>query len=711
MKWKSSIRSATAIKTFNDMKHCIQRYLLTTVSFLTTLHAVNSQPPDQQSPEVIAVIARPSTDSITLRWAPMRFNVWQLGNVNGYRVERYVLARNGSLLTSPEKQILHAGLKPNAEEYWEGLVKNEKYAAIAAQALFGDRFEIDVNKTGVVGIVNKVRENEQRFSFALFSADMSAHVARASGLMFTDRNVDVDEKYLYRIVINAGDTLRGSVFVSPGDRYELPTPQNVTGDFEDAYVHLKWDKSDHFRYTAYRVERSQDGINFRSISDSPLVTVSPSQTEDTRHHYAVDSLPNPTDIFYYRVKGLTPFGEQSPPSNVISGTAQPVVQQVPYISAVQNVDNKSLHIRWDFPAENNNAIKGFTLERTSLPNGSFMSLAPKILPPSTREYEDNSPELVNYYRIIALGQDGGRYPSPLFYGQLVDSIPPAFPVGLSAIVHESGVVELTWKPNQETDIYGYRVYKANYSSEELAQLTTSPITSPFIVDTVNVNTLNEHVYYSVMAIDRNQNHSKLSATLKVQLPDKVAPQPPVLLPVKSNGDGVILSWITNPADDVTDYILYRKTVDARDWERVVIIKKELDTVYAYIDEHTPSRQVHFYTVVAIDDAGLESAPADPVSGTRIDTGLQASVQWRKPVMLREENQVTLRWKYDLQGVAFYRLYKASLNNPPVLHTTIREGINEFKDTLIPTENYTYRIMAVFANGQKSAMSVALYVDY
>lgn len=692
------------------MKHHIKSYLTMTI-LLGSLPAIYCQTMEPLQPETIAVTGRPSRDSIVLRWAPMRFHAWQLGNEKGYRIERYVVARNGRVMPSPEKQILHPALKPFAEDQWEDLVQDEKYAAIAAQALFGDRFEVDLKNADLFSIVNKVRENEQRFSFALFSADMSFRVAKASGLMFTDKNVDPSERYLYRIIINAGDTLRGSLFVSPDEPYELLPPENLKGEFKNGYVHLQWKKNNNFLYTAYRVERSEDGISFNAISDSPLITVSPSDSEDTRFHYAVDSLPITDKLYYYQVKGLTPFGDESLPSNTISGNALPTVKQVPYIFAIESPDNNSLLVHWDFPAESNIAIKGFTLERKAAPNGQFIAVPPLMLPPLTRTWPDEAPAQVNYYRVVALGRDGERYPSPVFYGQLIDSIPPASPQGLKAVVHDSGTVDLSWLPNAEGDVYGYRVYKANYSSEELAQLTTSPITQTFLTDTVDIKTLNEHAHYSVMAIDKNQNHSKLSEILKVSLPDKVPPQPPVLLPVKSNSDGVTLSWISGPSQDVSIYAVYRRSVEESPWKRLAILEHGGDTVYHYEDHGSPAGKPHYYTIIAIDDAGLESAPSPPVSGCKMDIRPRPPVEWRKPTILREENQVMLRWKCDVDKVESFRIYKASNEKPPVLYRTVSEEIRELKDGLIPTETCTYRIMAIFASGQKSALSDPLFIDY
>src|SRR5690606_562179 len=174
--------------------------------------------------------------------------------------------------------------------------------------------------------------------FALFAADMSPTVARASGLWFTDHAVNPMEKYLYRVIVNSNGSLRGSVFVVASGRVSLPAPRNLQGEFKEQLVSLRWDSQNQF-YSAYRVERSTDGKTFQPISDTPLVTVSPSPQDNGRYQYAIDSLHDLATIYHYRVVGLTPFGEESPPSVTVSGQGSQHVSQVPYITAAKNINN------------------------------------------------------------------------------------------------------------------------------------------------------------------------------------------------------------------------------------------------------------------------------------------------------------------------------------------------------------------------------------
>ncbi|MEO5603909.1 MAG: hypothetical protein ABIR06_23540 [Cyclobacteriaceae bacterium] len=669
---------------------------------LVTTGTTLSQIPDSTTVESIAVAARPTGDSIILRWAPINFTVWQLGNSQGYKIERFVIARNGLLLKETEKTILNTSVKPLPENQWEHLVKDTKYAAISAQALFGDRFEIDLRQSDIFTIVNKVRENDQRFAFALFSADMSPKVARASGLWYTDKLVRKGEKYLYRVTINTPDSLRGSIFISPDDEYQLTKPQNIKAEFKDQIVSLRWDKSN--QYTAYIVERSEDGKHFVSISDTPLVTVSPNESEETQYGYAIDSLKDLSNIYHYRVKGVTTFGEESYLSDVVNGKGTLAVSQVPYIRSVQSIDNKSLHLSWDFPEENNAAIKSFIIERSSEAKGSFTPLTPQGLSPQTRIYEDKNPPPVNYYRVSALGLDGDLYQSHIYYAQLIDSLPPASPVALQASINEAGTVTLSWKRNEESDIYGYRIYKATHRSEEPAQITVEPIPESSFIDHVNLQTLNETVYYRVMSIDRSQNHSPLSDALKVSLPDKVKPQAPVLLPVKSISGGVSLSWVPSSSDDVLNYAVYRKGPDKKEWELLGIKKANDDSVFYYIDKKLNANEINQYTIVAIDDSGLESEPTHAVNGSRIDNASKPSIKWEKHILNIEQNEVTLRWVNNQSGVETYKIYKEVDKGQIFLFLTVTGEKKQITDSLVPGQLCKYRIMAVFEDGSKSLVS-------
>lgn len=670
----------------------------------------NAQP-DTARTDMIAVSTRPYADSIILRWAPLTFSAWRTGNDEGYRIERYLIARNGSLISGNTRRILENSVRPYDEARWTTLVRQDRYAAIAAQALFGDRFEVDLNQSDVLSIVNKVKENEQRFTFALFCADVSPVVAKASGLWYVDKSVKPTEKYLYRIIANGSEDIRGSAFVGTGDDYSLPEPQNLKGEFRDGTASLRWDRGALTPYTAFSVERSVDGVTFLSVSGPPIVTLSPEAAVDSRYQYATDTLPDDSRIYHYRVRGITPFGEQGPASNTVRGQSISTLEQVPYISSATSWDNASILIKWEFPQTSNAAIAGFQVERSPGPAEKFVALNKQLLPPAAREFEDATAGLVNYYRIQAHGLDGTRYPSHVYFAQLVDSIPPVAPTALNAIVDDDGGISLTWKSNSEQDIYGYRIYRSYQLSEEPAQITVAPVRSNQFFDTVNLHTLNENVYYRLMAVDINQNHSSLSDVLEVTLPDKVRPQPPVLLPGRSEPGGVVLSWMPGASTDIVAYKIYRKADDEAAWIHLRTEASAADSVYRYVDSGCPQGKQVYYTVLSVDDAGLESVPADPVARACTPFSLATPPSWRKPTVIRDQNQVKLAWRCDHSAVASFRVFRSVNGGPPVLLSSPAGKEREYLDTIMPGTTYNYRIMASFETGWTSALSDELKLEF
>ncbi len=63
----------------------------------------------------------------------------------------------------------------------------------------------------------------------------------------------------------------------------------------------------------------------------------------------------------------------------------------------------------------------------------------------------------------------------------VDLFPPAPPQGLAAVA-EQGVIRLFWRPNRESDLAGYRVYRADGPAGALRLLTPEPLTATTYTD-------------------------------------------------------------------------------------------------------------------------------------------------------------------------------------------------------------------------------------
>jgi hypothetical protein len=121
-----------------------------------------------------------------------------------------------------------------------------------------------------------------------------------------------------------------------------------------------------------------------------------------------------------------------------------------------------------------------------------------------------------------------------------------------------------------------------------------------------------------------------------------------------------------------------------------------------------------YTVIAIDDQGLESTPSLPVNGQKIKNQLAPSMKWREPVVDREQHSISLSWAYSSENVRQFRIYKSHDEHKPTLYRSLGHVGHEqssFSDRVIPGRTYRYRIMAIFKDGSMSRMSDELVLKY
>jgi hypothetical protein len=207
---------------------------------------------------------------------------------------------------------------------WEQPAEHNDYAGVAAQAIYGDDFEVEAGDgAGMVDILNRATEQESKLGFALLAADISPQVAKLSGLWFTDSDVRPGEKYLYKVwpVHQPGGEVTDTSYYYTGvDEYRtLPAPTNVMADPGDKNVTLTWEKSlQQGIYTGFWIERSIDEDNgFKRLNKSLLVNTTPEGYDEVNYHYYLDSLPDNHRDYFYRIIGVSPFGEEGPPSLVV----------------------------------------------------------------------------------------------------------------------------------------------------------------------------------------------------------------------------------------------------------------------------------------------------------------------------------------------------------------------------------------------------------
>lgn len=680
------------------------------VLILTVISLVTIPLQAQDSIPEVKVIYRVSNGKVMLRWGVSDPITWKKANAHGYSIERFTVKRNGQHIAEPEKKLITpTPILPAPLETWEQIIHNNDYAAIMAQALYGKKFEVEgMQQGGITQIINKIKEAEQRFSFALLAADMNFEVAVKAGLGFVDADIKEGEIYFYKIkTAIPEETLMvktGTVYVDPGKEEELPKPIGLTAVPQDKSVLLVWDYEIlKAIFNNYHIERSENGTDFKRLGGAPLVNMDDGTTEKNtiRRMYYTDTLSQNDKTYQYRVIGISPFGEQGPPSEVVTTEGVKTLEALPHIAKTTFDASGAIQLHWEFDKKAEPEITGFELNWAPKQKGPYTVVQTDI-PSHTRQTTFREVAPSNYFTITALGKNNQKKTSFSAFVQTEDSIPPAAPKGLKATIDSLGIVKMKWQANTERDMLGYRVYKGNLEKEEPVQITVSPIVENTFVDTVQVKSLNKKVFYQVIAVDTRYNMSEISEKLMLKKPDVVPPSSPIFSTYKVKEDGVNLYWINSSSTDVIAHQLYRQnTAEAgKGWELIF----KTDTITKYIDVNATSGLRYRYAIFAEDEAGLRSAPSTPLTITMQRNVPQHVIKSFKGVVDRLVEKIDLSWKITNENISEVLIYKNKKNEVPTLWKELPATIKKSTDTHVsPNTDYTYQIKAILKNGAYSTV--------
>lgn len=655
----------------------------------------------EKKPE-IQVIVRVQKDRILLRWAVTDPIAWKKLNTHGYLIERYTVTRDNKTLSTPEKIVLSKISKPDPIGTWEKLIDSDDNAAIVAQAIYGDDFAV-TGTDKIENIINLSEETEQRFTFALFTADKDFEIAKKAGLGLEDKTAKLNEKYAYRVSSNVPESEMsidyGGVFTGLKEYETLPSPMDFSAHFNDNSTMLSWNfKILSHVYGSYYVERSTDKINFERITDKPYTSLNQENTNNNRIFY-VDSITN-NKPYSYRIQGISPFGELSPYSKIITGKGKSLLKYVPHLTVKEFKDDTTVTLSWEFPEEGNPEISSFELNRSDYDSEKYTTVL-KNIPPKNRSVTYNKLSSTNYFTITAVGKQGNSRTSFPMLVQPVDSIPPSRPIGLKGVIDSLGVVQITWTPNKEKDLMGYRIYRGNTAEEEFSQLTVSPSESNNYTDKVIIKSLNSKVYYSVIAVDHHYNMSPFSETLIIKKPDVIPPTSPVFTKYEIKEGSVFLEWVNSQSEDVVSHQLYRKENDQENWE---LILNDVTKLESYQDKKTTEGTNYRYAIYAKDESGLVSNPTPEIAFFIPKYTVKSAVKGFYAHANLTTKSIDLSWNYKESDVDSFEIYKATNQEPLQLIQVLNPESRKLSDpTLTINTTYKYGIRAQFKDGRMSKM--------
>jgi fibronectin type 3 domain-containing protein len=645
------------------------------------------------------------SSQVQLRWAPGKSTLFKEGNTNGYRIERILFDdfKSNTDNSTNEKAVLlnQTALKPwgQNDERWKTLITQNKNAILVYNLLY--KPAPGSNK-------------EMIYALALKSCDLYVDIAKAAGLYFEDNAISGNEIYIYRISFwEAPKTFKYTPALSTvntKDKKELAKLKPIKVNFSNrkSIVTLITGNTEE-DFSGFWIERSADSLNFTAVNKAPLIHATTKDDRNKTESIYRDSLPENNKKFFYRVRGISYFGELSEPSNIVGGKGKAVFIEYPFIDSTTLVKNKVVRLKFRMPDKFNlNELKGYMITRSETKKGFFASLTTSLLPKETTLFIDEKPKQNNYYKICAININNDSTFSFTSNARLIDDIPPAIPGGISGKIDTSGAVTLSWDANKEIDLMGYRVFRCNSEKEQPVEITKEILKEAKFTDKVNLQTLTREVYYTVRAVDKVYNNSDYSIPCKLLRPDKIAPVSPLFKQVVYTDSSILLNWLLSTSTDVAGYKLL-KAGKENNW-KVIKEWQAKDSLKNYSDTAISIGESYKYKLEVFDEAKNLSTEISPV--VKFSPSFAPRIKTLKVVVNLEKRNITLTWQNTIPEVYSYTLYKAKGNEELRVFKTLNEKATSFIDTeLYPNNKYHYTIKATLKTGIETKMSKRLTVEF
>lgn len=642
---------------------------------------------------------------VALRWYPQSADILRQAKQSGFVVQRREV---GSSTWSD----IFSG-KPAPFEKFDALSETNDQSMMIGFILYQEELEKKFSTDSIKALMaadsidfdmKKYRDpqiQDYLYKLGLVTCEFDLEIAKTVCLYYKDEKVIPHASYDYRVTLGDGSYAEKArvVRVNMDNLSQLSSPKELKYELSGDLVHFNWNVADIKRsYSGYVLERSSDGVKYSRINEYPIVyTYTNESSKDLC--LAGDTLPECDKTFYYRTYGITPFGINGPYSNVVK-----VSNQCEYLVDVKiddvNVNEKNIgEIKWTVTNPKNQAIRGFHVQRVDKMNFDaktkspiFQNITSKMLSGKTRSYKDKNTHLTNYYRVVAYGEkEGQESASNVVFRHQIDSIPPSAPTGLAGTIDSLGVARLTWSKNPESDIMGYRVFRANNPNVDFLSCSDTIFPMNNFTDTLFLGSLTNDIYYKVMAIDHNYNQSSLSEMVKLVKPDTIAPAKAVFTHIKQNEKNLfVLKWINSSSSDLQRVELYRRTTVQDKWVRLAswakpnLVEEFTDTTTSFKGEKV------FYNIVSYDSSNNQSITEGvPVKSHIVRTDGIKDVKIEKNYF---KGGILISWKKvskDIDVIHIFRIEDGGA--PKLIDSFYPSKTNYFDDNVFKGKKYKYLI--------------------
>jgi hypothetical protein len=632
---------------------------------------------------------------VWLKWTPTDTKTFYDGVKYGYRIARYTIEKDGKKL-KPEaiRFLVQEPLKPADKEAFQKN-KEDVYVQMAGELLYYPKAQAGETQADI---------DKERFLYSQLATNMSFEASKLMGLGFVDKTVRKNEKYRYVVTLAdpASNSVKAAAVSGLSERVLVPLPENLRLQYKDSVVTYTFDIGD---YLTYNLERSDDdGVTFKKVNAQPIVaTFTEGDTGSTTIY--MDKIDQLHKRYYYRVRAITPFGKETPPSNEASVYTYQTELPPPRIYNHEFVFGNTL-LYWQFPDSLTANITGYKLtHRITLDDSLGRVLTSTPIAPVYKQYYDTTSHESGFYQLSLIDLQGYEIHSDLYYVDIHDSIPPLKPILLADSVTKEGVVTINWKSNREKDFFGYRVYRSNSRNGMYELLKSEPTRDTVVIDTIPLKLLNKHVYYTVVALDYHMNASVNNDTLEIKRPDIIPPTSPIIERFMVSDTSINLYWRNSTSDDLSETRLWR-WVDGDSVKTLLASFKPGSPLLQWTDLNIEEKVLYVYNLEAVDDSGNSSGELTSVK-LRIESPYyRKAVDVYKAGFDKVSSGVMLNWKAPAVKipVKYYILYRKENEGGMKQLLTLNQQTLAYADTRIKgNARYAYAVVAYFEDDSRTIL--------
>jgi fibronectin type 3 domain-containing protein len=538
------------------------------------------------------------------------------------------------------------------------------------------------------------------------------------GRLFVDRTAPIGQSATYRVVLT--DDLGAPI--SPSIEREVESlavvdasaPADLQLDNRGTLVRLDWsypqptsDRGDQvLRFEVLEVDSTSGRRRVVSTDETLLRNEAQS---DFFYVFSVPAMGRTATYVVAAVQGTGRRIESEPMTFFIEDNVPP--------STIGDVEvfmtpDENVEISWPVSPELD--LAGYRLTRAQSLTDPFNTLNDSLLAPLQTIYTDSTTlgRRTYYYKVVAVDSSGNEStPSNPVMARVKDEAPPPTPDTLRAAIQDDGTVRLSWTALPPRDLYTYEAFyqRGGVGAEKAWARATDGV----LVDTTVIARGIEgrgfadgaRYRFGVAAVDSSLNRSD-TAFVDLKIPDNTAPDaPPRLIVQNDGGVRALLRWTASGANDVTEYVLYRRPATPGVPDSVAT---PADTAFTRTDarrfrvrdDSAKAGQEYVYAVTAVDSLGNESVRTasrftmrdlDPPPAVR---NVQAVVQSDRGALVVWETPPGT----DVVG---YRLYRSDL--PTGQFTPVTDEVLSERRYTDPegSENTYYRVYALDTSGNVS----------